>query len=183
MCHRDKTLTTIRELCNDQVLATNSDLWNGRARNELMKYEEHLYDYFKRGLSDHEQKVWTFWNAVFYCGTIYTTIGESRYWEKIGIFYPCEKYKMERLIFDFLLSMFLNIDIFFFLFLIFKCLKKFLDKIQTFRSIFYWTFKLLFISIMYILFNRIAFYIEIYIFNSLRFAHLNYYQLKKLKYF
>ncbi|XP_031370920.1 uncharacterized protein LOC102681269 [Apis dorsata] len=71
---RDKTLITIRELCNDQVLATNSDLWNGRARNELMKYEEHLYDYFKRGLSDHEQKVWTFWNAVFYCGTIYTTI-------------------------------------------------------------------------------------------------------------
>uniref|UniRef100_V9ILF5 Uncharacterized protein n=1 Tax=Apis cerana TaxID=7461 RepID=V9ILF5_APICE len=44
---RDKTLTTIRELCNDQVLATNSDLWNGRARNELMKYEEHLYDYFQ----------------------------------------------------------------------------------------------------------------------------------------
>lgn len=96
MCHRDKTLTTIRELCNDQVLATNSDLWNGRARNELMKYEEHLYDYFKRGLSDHEQKVWTFWNAVFYCGTIYTTIGESILRQKIGIFYLCVKYKVER---------------------------------------------------------------------------------------
>lgn len=86
MCHRDKTLTTIRELCNDQVLATNSDLWNGRARNELMKYEEHLYDYFKRGLSDHEQKVWTFWNAVFYCGTIYTTIGESILRQKLVYF-------------------------------------------------------------------------------------------------
>lgn len=73
--------------------------------------------------------------------------------EKIGIFYSCEKYRVERLNFDFLLSMFLDIDIFFFFFLIFKCLKKFLDKIQIFRSIFYWTLKLLFISIMYILFK------------------------------
>lgn len=79
ICHRNKTLTTIRELCDDQVLASNPELWNGRARNELMEYEEHLYEFYKRGLTDRGEKVWTFWNAVFYCGTIYTTIGESRY--------------------------------------------------------------------------------------------------------
>ncbi|XP_076481138.1 uncharacterized protein LOC143303673 isoform X2 [Bombus vancouverensis nearcticus] len=71
---RNKTLTTIRELCDDQVLASNPELWNGRARNELMEYEEHLYEFYKRGLTDRGEKVWTFWNAVFYCGTIYTTI-------------------------------------------------------------------------------------------------------------
>jgi hypothetical protein len=41
-----------------------------------MKYEEHLYEFFKRGVTDRGEKVWTFWNAVFYCGTIYTTIGK-----------------------------------------------------------------------------------------------------------
>ncbi|CAK9795685.1 hypothetical protein ANTPLA_LOCUS472 [Anthophora plagiata] len=73
---RNKTLTTIRELCDDQEYTSNSDLWNGRARNELMEYEEHLYEFYKRGLTDRGKKVWTFWNAVFYCGTIYTTIGQ-----------------------------------------------------------------------------------------------------------
>ncbi|XP_076240501.1 uncharacterized protein LOC143183015 isoform X2 [Calliopsis andreniformis] len=74
---RNKTLTIIRELWNDELLARNSELWNGQARNELMKYEEHLYEFYKRGATDRGQKVWTFWNAVFYCGTIFTTIGHN----------------------------------------------------------------------------------------------------------
>ncbi|CAD1474338.1 unnamed protein product, partial [Heterotrigona itama] len=70
----NKTLTTIQKLCDDDVLASNPELWSGQARKELMEYEEHLYEFYKRGLTDRGQKVWTFWNAVFYCGTIYTTI-------------------------------------------------------------------------------------------------------------
>ncbi|XP_076382626.1 uncharacterized protein LOC143260571 [Megalopta genalis] len=73
---RNETLTVIRELWNDERLAGNTDLWDGRARNELMKYEELLYNFYKKGVTDRGQKVWTFWNSVFYCGTIYTTIGK-----------------------------------------------------------------------------------------------------------
>lgn len=66
----------IRELYDDSVLASDAELWKGRAANELMEYEMHLYEFYKRGVTDRGEKVWTFWNAVFYCGTIYTTIGE-----------------------------------------------------------------------------------------------------------
>ena len=52
-------------------------IWKGKASNLLTSYEAKLYQFFKRGLMDKEEKVWTFWNAVFYCGTIYTTIGKS----------------------------------------------------------------------------------------------------------
>lgn len=72
---RNKTIELIRELWDDEVLASDVELWKGGARRELMKYEEHLYEFYKLGVIDRGEKVWTFWNAVFYCGTIYTTIG------------------------------------------------------------------------------------------------------------
>ncbi|KAG7200627.1 hypothetical protein KM043_001183 [Ampulex compressa] len=73
---RNKTLDEIKELWEDEVLSSNSELWKGKASNVLIAYEKNLYEYFKHGLTDHGEKVWTFWNAVFYCGTVYTTIGE-----------------------------------------------------------------------------------------------------------
>nr|XP_050866299.1 uncharacterized protein LOC127071265 isoform X2 [Vespula vulgaris]XP_050866300.1 uncharacterized protein LOC127071265 isoform X2 [Vespula vulgaris]XP_050866301.1 uncharacterized protein LOC127071265 isoform X2 [Vespula vulgaris] len=74
---RNKTIELIRELWDDEVLASDVELWKGGARRELMKYEEHLYEFYKLGVIDRGEKVWTFWNAVFYCGTIYTTIAHT----------------------------------------------------------------------------------------------------------
>ncbi|KYN39583.1 TWiK family of potassium channels protein 18 [Trachymyrmex septentrionalis] len=72
---RNDTADTILGLCEDSVLASDMSRWRGAAAKEIMEYEKYLYEYFGRGLKDKGEEVWTFWNAVFYCGTIYTTIG------------------------------------------------------------------------------------------------------------
>lgn len=69
-------LQELRRLTRDPKLAENDDEWQGRAVSEMHKFEEILYESFKHGSTPKENHVWGFWNAVFYCGTIYTTIGE-----------------------------------------------------------------------------------------------------------
>lgn len=43
---------------------------------ELVEYRETLFKYYSNGYKNTKGEVWSFWNAVFYCGTIYTTIGK-----------------------------------------------------------------------------------------------------------
>lgn len=60
----------------DDTSIKDPTIWKGKASNLLGSYEEKLFEYYKSGFTSKKDKVWTFWNAVFYCGTIYTTIGE-----------------------------------------------------------------------------------------------------------
>jgi hypothetical protein len=69
-------LQELRRLTREPTLAVNDKEWEGRAVSEMHKFEEILYESFKHGSSPKENRVWGFWNAIFYCGTIYTTIGE-----------------------------------------------------------------------------------------------------------
>jgi len=69
-------LEELRKLTLDPQLADNYEDWRGRAVSEMHKFEEILYESFKHGSTPKEKNIWSFWNAVFYCGTIYTTIGE-----------------------------------------------------------------------------------------------------------
>jgi hypothetical protein len=68
----------LRELTRNPLLANNDNDWEGRAVEEMLKFENILYEYYKHDVTPQQSKVWSFWNAIFYCGTIYTTIGKSR---------------------------------------------------------------------------------------------------------
>ncbi|EAT43928.1 AAEL004655-PA [Aedes aegypti] len=66
----------ILALDREKLENPDPDLWEGRAINLVEEYSAILYEAYKQGSFEnkHNKKTWTFWNSVFYCGTIYTTI-------------------------------------------------------------------------------------------------------------
>ncbi|KAK0095950.1 hypothetical protein PV326_006968 [Microctonus aethiopoides] len=71
---RNETIREIRKYCENEDLLNQTDRWRGKVANQLIQYEIKLKEHYKHGLMTESEKVWTFWNAMFYCGTIYTTI-------------------------------------------------------------------------------------------------------------
>uniref|UniRef100_A0A1Q3EYT4 Putative twik family of potassium channels protein 18 isoform x3 n=1 Tax=Culex tarsalis TaxID=7177 RepID=A0A1Q3EYT4_CULTA len=81
--HAKKILAkNLRILALDREKLENADpdLWEGRAINLVEEYSAVLYESYKQASFENKQnkKTWSFWNAVFYCGTIYTTIAPNR---------------------------------------------------------------------------------------------------------
>lgn len=64
-------------LAKNTAMVENEDAWTTEADHELEKFVQELRAHFKNGEDNQKDKVWTLWNAVFYCGTIYTTIGKK----------------------------------------------------------------------------------------------------------
>ncbi|XP_063851208.1 uncharacterized protein LOC135094755 isoform X2 [Scylla paramamosain] len=68
----------LERLWDHQTL--NKDLnftrWEGIATGFLKRYDEQLYHSWSVGISpDTDDRIWTFWKAMFFCSTITTTIG------------------------------------------------------------------------------------------------------------
>lgn len=51
--------------------------WKKLTQRRLHEYEAQLRLLCQAGVTtDSERELWTFWGAMFYCGTVFTTIGE-----------------------------------------------------------------------------------------------------------
>jgi hypothetical protein len=70
----------IVQLSDDLGEEAGEEEWLGKAAHLLMGYEHVLRDHFKidaNVIAKGDKPLWDYWSSVFYCGTIFTTIGES----------------------------------------------------------------------------------------------------------
>ncbi|KAL1137958.1 hypothetical protein AAG570_009653 [Ranatra chinensis] len=78
---RGRTYTVLQNFRDIGPLETQEDeeQWMGQSTKALREYEAVLKEYFKIDaniLAKGDKPDWDYWSSVFYCGTIYTTIGE-----------------------------------------------------------------------------------------------------------
>uniref|UniRef100_A0A1B6DG40 Potassium channel domain-containing protein n=1 Tax=Clastoptera arizonana TaxID=38151 RepID=A0A1B6DG40_9HEMI len=75
---REETLCSLKSLMSGKVDMPEkncSDEWLGLAAQRMRPYEQIVIDHYKQGHIDREKPIWSYWSAVFYCGTVFTTIG------------------------------------------------------------------------------------------------------------
>lgn len=60
--------------------STTDGEWSGRASKLLEDFENYFVEAIKNHsliVANRGPKIWTFWNSMVYCSTIYTTIGKQ----------------------------------------------------------------------------------------------------------
>ncbi|KAF5307979.1 hypothetical protein FQR65_LT06547 [Abscondita terminalis] len=69
----------LKNYSDDLLKRTSTGEWEGAAAKRLEMYEKFIIDAYKNKsliVMNDGPKLWSFFNAVVYCGTIYTTIGK-----------------------------------------------------------------------------------------------------------
>lgn len=78
-----QTIVNFRNLVVNRLAETSRiyspGAWRQNALTRVLEYEEQIRTLMREaGLyTPSDKKVWTFWGALFYCSTVFTTIGES----------------------------------------------------------------------------------------------------------
>lgn len=76
----EKVLNTfilnVRRLALEKDILFESKRWESEVKYLIAPYETQLLESFSHGVTPDKHKTWSFWNSMFYCGTIYTTIGK-----------------------------------------------------------------------------------------------------------
>ncbi|KAL5022084.1 hypothetical protein ScPMuIL_001239 [Solemya velum] len=68
----------VSKLLNASQLLKHKDTisWGNDTEKLLLNYEKQILKAYKNGINTpSDEQVWTFWGALFFCGTTYTTIG------------------------------------------------------------------------------------------------------------
>lgn len=72
----DKFVEDVRNLAMEKNLVADGKAWEKNVKELMAPYETQLLESFSHGVTPDKHKTWSFWNSMFYCGTIYTTIGK-----------------------------------------------------------------------------------------------------------
>lgn len=66
----------------EKINITTEEEFQGDAYRTVEQFSFEIFDIYKNNQlfrNANRGKVWTFWNALVYCGTIYTTMGELQH--------------------------------------------------------------------------------------------------------
>ncbi|CAF4912412.1 unnamed protein product [Pieris macdunnoughi] len=73
LVRKDLAVSIQKTIVENQTLLQDSNDLLSIVEQNLAVYEENFKEYLKH--VNGNNKAWTFWNSMFYAGTIYTTIG------------------------------------------------------------------------------------------------------------
>nr|XP_023029020.1 TWiK family of potassium channels protein 18 isoform X3 [Leptinotarsa decemlineata]XP_023029021.1 TWiK family of potassium channels protein 18 isoform X3 [Leptinotarsa decemlineata] len=75
---RYQLIRELRNLSVEMPSRTSDGEWEGEAVRKVLDFETKLIDAYQKHaliVTNQGDKIWTMWNAIVYCATIYTTIG------------------------------------------------------------------------------------------------------------
>lgn len=82
---RYRLIRVLRNLSITLPAKTTEEEWEGAASTLVRAYEDKIGEYFQTYaliMANRGTKIWTVWNAIVYCATVYTTLGKKNFFNE-----------------------------------------------------------------------------------------------------